>query len=390
MWSRFKTVRVKPPPAHLAALPCTVTHERAVFGAVPGNTGCRQMSHTFFNWLMPTWHALNKSGWSDPAVFVDCTGRPPSGIKGATGGPEVETAPSFVKEAATVLTGAPLRSLRRLLTPPPTQPGSVVSRGLARLFSPAHQVTCFDRVLVGTQCSSLDHYNPKLPREPMVAFRDAVARAVLASARPHSSAATSIGIGWVPRDAARGVRVLLVARREGRRILNEEGVLAAVRSVPGVDGKALEKTYFDGPLHKQLAMSAAAHVMIGMDGTGLHNGNWLKPNAAVVYILPYGANVLLPAKGDNFVRMWKALGIRPFRVDVTNRSDTVHPRGAATPACVHCMNQLARGGKGRALVAACENPGNQVTKWYGCVLNQDQRLPVSAVAGAVNRAIQTW
>ena len=80
MWSRFKTVRVKPPPAHLAALPCTVTHERAVFGAVPGNTGCRQMSHTFFNWLMPTWHTLNKSGWSDPAVFVDCTGRPPSGI----------------------------------------------------------------------------------------------------------------------------------------------------------------------------------------------------------------------------------------------------------------------------------------------------------------------
>ena len=276
-----------------------------------------------------------------------------------------------------VLTGAPLRSLRRLLTPPALPP------------PPSPQVTCFDNLLVGTQCSSLDHYNPKLPTEPMVAFRDAVARAVLASARPHA-AATPIGIGWVPRDAARGVRVLLVARREGRRILNEAEVLAAVRSVPGVDGKALEKTYFDGPLHKQLAVSAAAHVMIGMDGTGLHNGNWMQPNAAVVYILPYGANPLLPTKGDNFVRMWKALGIRPFRVDVTNRSDTVHPRGAATPACVRCMKQLARGGKGRALVGACENPGNQVTKWYGCVLNQDQRVPVSAVAGAVNRAIQTW
>ena len=160
--------------------------------------------------------------------------------------------------------------------------------------------------------------------------------------------------------------------------------------MPGVDGKALEKTYFDGPLHQQMAVSAAAHVMIGMDGTGLHNGNWMQPNAAVVHVLPFGANALLPGKGDNFVRMWLALGIRPFRVDIVNRSDAMHPRGTATPACVRCMNQLAKGGKGRALVGACENPSKQVTKWYGCVLNQDQRLPVSAVAGAVNRAVQKW
>lgn len=55
-------------------------------------------------------------------------------------------------------------------------------------------------------------------------------------------------------------------------------------------------------------MSAAAHTigMIGMDGTSLHNGNWLQPGAAVVYALPFGAAALLPQKGDNFVRMWTA------------------------------------------------------------------------------------
>lgn len=77
------------------------------------------MSHTFFNWLMPTWHVLNLTGWggaaaaanahartsghasggthgdasAPPAIFVDCTGVGNAGV-------DVDNVPSFVREAS--------------------------------------------------------------------------------------------------------------------------------------------------------------------------------------------------------------------------------------------------------------------------------------------------
>ena len=56
-------------------------------------------------------------------------------------------------------------------------------------------------------------------------------------------------------------------------------------------------------------MSAAAHTigMIGMDGTSLHNGNWLQPGAAVVYALPFGAAALLCLRrATTLCAMWTA------------------------------------------------------------------------------------
>ena len=358
------------------------------------------MSHTFFNWLMPTWHALSMSGWGDArlnAVFVDCTGI------GGNAGVEVEAAPSFVTEAAGALSTAPLRSLRRLLSPPPNR---TAAHRLWRRIA-GSQVTCFDAVLVGSQCSPLDHYQLSYPSSAMKAFREAVGRAVVGRARPQLAAAgvpLATVMGWTPLGGgggggaggggggARGARVLLINRHEGRRILNEAALLTALRAVPGVG--AVEVAIFGGPLHVQLALSAAAHVMIGMDGTGLHNANWLQPGAAVVYALPFGTDVLIPTKGDNFVRMWNALGVRSFRIDVTNRSDSVHPPeayrlGHASPACLRCLEQLASSSdEVRLAVGACANVAKRVTYWYPCVLTQDQRLPVAAVTDAVQRAVK--
>ena len=97
-----------------------------------------------------------------------------------------------------------------------------------------------------------------------------------------------------------------------------------------------------------------------------------------------------------------ASGVRALRVDVLNRSDSVHPPGKATTACRRCMSQLARSSHGSigssALVGACASRGKAVkrtalmgdTYWYPCVLSQDQRVPVPAVVDAVRRAVLAW
>ena len=126
--------------------------------------------------------------------------------------------------------------------------------------------------------------------------------------------------------------------------------------------------------------------MLGVDGTGLFNANWMQPGSGVIYVLPYMAAAVIPRKGDTFVRLWRALGLRTYRMDVTSRNDTV----VTSPLkwCATCVYNsslhVPRGAVNRALVPGSALGGApcaaSLPNAFSCVLSQDSRLSPSRTA----------
>ena len=385
-------VESQPAPKHAS---CQERLRRAVVAAVPGGTGCRQYGHFMYNFVMPLWDALHALGWDaatepPPTVFVDCTGR----NLGYWGGVRLQRAPDYVHTAARVLTAQPLRSLPDLLSPQrrPTfahgysLPGvmTIFKSGLGTPVSDrqlsAPSATCIDELLVGYGCANLDHYNVHLPKGHVRQFRGAFLAHVAAGELP-----------WTPRTvgSAIGAALLMVSRSKDRRILNERAVFDRVTRIRGISRGRSRLTSFEGlPLHTQMRISAKADIMLGMDGTGLFNANWMQPGSVVVYVLPYMAATVLPSKGDNFVRLWRALGLRTFRMDVTSRNDTVVT--SRLKWCVRCLQNgslhVPPGAVNRALVPSWSGCAASRSSAFGCVLSQDSRLSLPRTARIVRAA----
>ena len=361
--------------------------QRAVAVAPPGDYGCRQVGHFLYNLIMPLWDSLRKLGWDRGAnvhVFIDCRGRiRGDGIRAIQriGGTELANAPEFVAAAARMLSPLPLQSLADLLH--------------------GNSAGCFDELLVGATCSSLDHYSRSYEAEHAIAFRNSLAAAVLR--KPLANP-----LGWrtsVSGGATEPLRVLLVDRIASRRLLNAPALLGAMRRVQGVDAMAARLVRFEGmPLHRQMSIAAAACFMFGMDGTGLFNANFMRPGCTVAHVFPFGTRELLPDKSSNFVRLWQALGLRVRRLDVTQA--TLHSRRRnATRSCQACMHILhtrqRRAGGNRDVIvndavatrataaSPCAHlaPKQVGNYWMYCVLGQDTRLPPAPVVQVVEEAV---
>ena len=65
----------------------------------------------------------------------------------------------------------------------------------------------------------------------------------------------------------------------------------------------------DMPFVAQLQLMSITDVLIGVDGTGLFNANFMPEGSTVIRIKPYMLDRLLPGKSRNFEAIWKALGI---------------------------------------------------------------------------------
>ena len=134
--------------------------------------------------------------------------------------------------------------------------------------------------------------------------------------------------------------------------------------------------------------------MLGADGTGLFNANWMQPGSAVVYVMPYLAASALPHKGENFVRLWRALGLHVFRVDVSRPNDTVVR--SRLPWCAPCVLngslRVLRGTEhGRASGSAPSDAPCVVTRSraFGCILSQDFRLSPRRMARLARQVANT-
>jgi len=292
-----------------------ITDRRAVIVGVSGGYGCRQYGHYLFNTLLPLLDTLQRIKWTGSdapgTIYIDCHGR---GLS-VSGGVVLHAAPRFVQEAASAVLGgaispslggaAPLRSLHEL---------ALASRS---------RTVCFEQLLVGMGCAQSDHYNVRMPLAPVRAMRSAVLRALT----PGSEAAAA--------PAGRSAVVLLSLRQSDRRILNKQAVLTEIFQ-PGVDHSRSRVVRFGSlSFADQIRIASEADVLIGIDGTDLSNGLFLRPGGVVVDLLPYGTDAALPDKSRNFFRLWRAVGLRVVRVGLCDAS---HSRVALRAAwCGRCL-----------------------------------------------------
>ena len=291
----------------------------SVLAAVPGDFGCRQPAHYLFNFIMPMWDALQQLeayGPSHTSLYLDCTGLGPT-RRGDFLGCELESAPSFVQEAARVLTDTPVRSLPRLL----------------RGASPHASRTCFGGpVLVGMPCAVLDEYNSHMTPSRIRAFRTAIMRAVIGLSPRHATPRPSPG--GPPADGGRHVVYLI--GRTSRRIVNAEEVLATIRAQPDVDPAASRLVHFEGrSLKEQMELMLTASVLVGIDGSGFLNALWMHSRVSTaVYIMPFGNRFVREDQGSNFFRLMTAVGVtlRQLHVDDPQASSY----GPGHP-CMRCL-----------------------------------------------------
>lgn len=315
--------------------PCECSVKRAVLAAVPGDFGCRQIAHFLYNWLLPQWHTLSMLGWLDAdgagvplTVYLDCSGK-------AGRGTSLQKAPSFVAAATRMLSALPLVTLTSRNQALP-KPGSY--------SLPANTGICIEEALVGSPCATLDEYSGQFIKEHdagLVAgfrrFHGQLMSAVMQ--RPITFAGIpppSLGSSVLPPD---GLQIMLVGRRHNRLWLNQRDVLSAVSGITGV--RAAELVHWEGlSLRAQMERCMRADVLMGMHGTGLANGNWMRTGSTVVVLVPYGNKRARPNLAENFRGMWDAVGVHSVFSHATVH-ETRLPHGGiverALPACRRCL-----------------------------------------------------
>jgi hypothetical protein len=351
---------------------CGEQLQHVVMVAVPAKTGCKQLGHSFYNLLMPLQEELTKLGWprSTTIVYLDCTG---GGI-GRWGGTTLSRSPEFIHTAFRLVTTQPLRSLPALLSQR-HGPASWLRNTLFR-----ERTLCADQLLVGTPCATVDHFNPRVGAESVRLFHSQLASIVLGR---------SLQSMWTDSATTR-FNVLILDRNDSRRILNSAALLHAMRRVPGV-GRVRSVMFEKMPLRQQVEMAATSHAMVGIEGTGLFHACYMQPRSTVVVVMPFGTPVLLRNKGTNFVRLWRASRLRVKRIDVLRARDTV--QHDPTPRCLACMRALTNASGWLTTASsrpeACKNTNNRGdVAWYGCVLNQASRVPLTGAVRAIEDALK--
>ena len=276
------------------------------------------------------------------------------------------------------------------------------------------RASCFSEFVAGCSCSPLDQYNGHIARDfaPHVrAFRQRLMVAVLT---PPASLSGRVGgrlpgsvapplwpdpppspvrekqrawfWPWLPGGARRELRIVLVGRKRSRLWLNEREALVAVqRRVPGAQASLV---HFEGmSLRAQMEVSRRADVMVGIDGTGLANANWMRNGSTVIDLIPFGNARARPRLASNFHRMWAALGIRVISSHATRNETVLRPQLHVHRVLPHCRECLLsgrlRGSRKPSGDDPCElRPGQLM--W--CLDMQDTRVDVERVVQLVERA----
>jgi hypothetical protein len=187
----------------------------------------------------------------------------------------------------------------------------------ALLRSSATQAFCFRKLTLGLSGSMLDHYLRKVPEEHWRIFIDALAAGFDATPIPRCSrAATNV----------------VVVQRKTRRILNPDELAGAVeelfRSSALGQGHVQVVVFEELSFAQQVRLMARTDVMIGVDGTGLFNGNFMPTGSYVLRIKPYALDILIPGKSGNFKRIWQALGIQQLEWGAKYLNQTTPSTGA--------------------------------------------------------------
>lgn len=392
---------------------CQRRVKHAVLASVPGDFGCKQIAHFLYNFLLPQWHALKMKGWlgnrSGLVLFLDCTGKLYSSEttredRVRFGGVPLAKAPGFVSEAVRVLGVAAVEPL-----------------SLPGLRAAETSPICFDHVLVGSQCAQLDQYNRNMVKptgsninnelaDEFVRWRDLLIASVLRKvvSPPFSSqqpAAKQTWLPWALTQTPRGgsvhsstsngftssardgrLAVLLVDRRSSRRWLNVAHVASAVERLDGV--RSARVVRFEGlSLAEQMRQVRDVDVLMGVDGSGLANGNWLRNGSFVIDLVPYLNAVVRPDLSNNFRRMWHMLGVQVLTSHAT-RVETDLPEyvDRLIPWCRRCLFSGAlRTTKGVTSTSKCEVSLGQAM-W--CLDMQDTNVSLARALSLVRTVLQ--
>ena len=172
---------------------------------------------------------------------------------------------------------------------------------------------CFQHIFAGLSGAQLDHYN-----------------GVAKDSRPggwrafKEFLATGLDAKPVPRNRRNATNVVVLQRRGSRSLVNVDEIAEVAEKVFSGQGPATVQIIFfeDMPFAEQLQLMAVTDVLIGVDGTGLFNGNFMPEGSTVIRIKPYMLDRLLPGKSGNFKAIWQALGIRNLDWSSNNISTT--------------------------------------------------------------------
>lgn len=170
---------------------------------------------------------------------------------------------------------------------------------------------CFQNILAGLSGAQLDHYNTAANVSwpgGWHAFKEFIADAFNAKS--------------VPRCRRNATNVVVLQRKGPRVLVNADEIAEAAGKVFSDVGVANVKTVMFEAMTfaEQLQLMAITDVLIGVDGTGLFNGNFMPEGSTVIRIKPYMLDRLVPGKSSNFKVIWQALGIRNLEWGSTNIS----------------------------------------------------------------------
>ena len=192
--------------------------------------------------------------------------------------------------------------------------GSAAVYSAPALLQRSHQTPfCFQNVFAGMSGAQLDHYNFKIettrPRG-WRAFQEFLVREF--KAKP------------VPRYRRNATNVVVIQRKENRFLLNANEIAEAAERVFSAQGPATVQVVFFETMSfaAQLQLMATTDVLIGVEGTGLFNANYMSEGSTVIRIKPYMLDHLVPGTGKNLEVIWDALGIRYLAWTSNNTSTT--------------------------------------------------------------------
>ena len=108
--------------------------------------------------------------------------------------------------------------------------------------------------------------------------------------------------------------MVVVQRKENRFLVNADEVAEAAKRVYSAQGPTtVQIVFFETmPFAAQLQLMATTDVLIGVEGTGMFNGNYMSEGSTVIRIKPYMLDHLMPGTGRNHEVIWEALGIQYF------------------------------------------------------------------------------
>lgn len=207
-------------------------------------------------------------------VYPDMTQLEPEWVREAAAWDPVANLTAMILEGFSLVSKHPIWSLPALLQ------------------RSQREAICLERARVGLYGARLDHYNKQVTDGDWRTF--------------HSALASHFDAQPVPRCKRNATSIIIINRASRRRILNgkevadlSQKVFNASPAYPAISAVQ----YLEGrTFSEQIRMMASNDVLIGMDGTGLFNGNFMPYGSTVIRVKPYALDLVLPGKSGNFKR----------------------------------------------------------------------------------------